>query len=160
MRYKVVPEPPDRALAFEVAEALPLVPDSVEDCCTRIRDRTAVPSRDAAREWLTFIQALGLAVKTSRGFHRPREFPNDDAIADAFEANVFGVDELVAVCEDADEPLTVDTAFRAIEGNIPRWERDRYGDWESEWRERVDRLLQWGVELGVFEETAGGYGRA
>jgi len=57
MRYKPVPEPRGVDALLAVRDAVLLVPGTVEDCCTRIRDRTGIASRDAAREWLTFCRA-------------------------------------------------------------------------------------------------------
>jgi len=159
MRIKVVPAPADRALLADVHEALPLVPDSVEDCCTRIRDRTTIPSRDEAREWLTFAEALDLAAETERGFHRVRDPPSDDALAGAYIENVFGVEEVVTALADAEEPLGQRGAFDAIRGAVPQWERNRDPDWEAEWTDRVGHLLAWGVEFGVCERTGDGYER-
>jgi hypothetical protein len=150
MRIKVVPAPADRALLAEVHEALPLVPDSVEDCCRRIRDRTTIPSRDEAREWLTFAEALGLAAETERGFHRVRDPPEGEALERAFVESIFGAREIVAATADVDGSLTQTAAFEAIRDEVPRWERNRYSDWEGEWRERVGRLLAWGVEVGAL----------
>jgi len=157
MRYKVVPAPADRALLADVHGALPLVPGSVEDCCTRIRDRTTIPSRDEAREWLTFAQALGLAAETERGYHRVRDPPDEAELADAFEGRIFGVDVLLGALADADEPLDADAGFAAVRDIVPRWERDRYTDWESEWTDRVERLLEWCVVFGLVERSDGGY---
>lgn len=157
MRIKVVPDPADRALLTDVAEALPLVPGSVEDCCTRIRDRTSVPSRDAAREWLTFAQALGLAAETDRGFHRVRDPPGDDALATAFPENVFPVEEVLAALADADGPLETVDVFEAVRDVVPRWERSRHADWESEWQDRVALVLDWCVAFGLAERVRDGY---
>ena len=157
MRIKVVPEPADRALLREVHEALPLVPGSVEDCCTRIRDRTSVPSRDAAREWLTFAQALGLAAETDRGFHRVRDPPGDDALATAFPENVFPVEEVLAALADADGPLETVDVFEAVRDVVPRWERSRHADWESEWQDRGALVLDWCVAFGLAERVGDGY---
>ncbi len=161
MRYKVVPPVRDVALCREVAAALPLVPGTVEDCCTRIRDRTAVPSRDAAREWLTFCQALGLAAETDRGFHRVREEPDDDALADAFRENVFGAREVLAAAADGPTGAgtTVDEAFAALRERVPGWERAREEDWKAAWRERCRRLLAWGVVFGYVERDGDVYYR-
>jgi hypothetical protein len=159
MRIKVVPEPADRTLLAEGHEALPLVPGSVEDCCRRIRDRTRIPSRDEAREWLTFAEALGLATETDRGFHRVRDPPDNAALESAFVENVFGVRELVEATANADDPLTQTAAFEAVRDEVPRWERNRYSDWEREWHERVGRLLAWGVEVGALESVGDGYRR-
>jgi len=155
MRYKIVP--PVRSVAFlrEAAETLPLVPGSVEDCCSRVRDGTAVTSRDEARAYLTFMQALGLVAETDRGFHRVREQPDDAALSEAFRDRVFGAREVLAAV--ADEALTADEAFAVLGEKIPRWERDRHEDWEAEWRERTERLLEWGVEFGPVVVDDGQY---
>jgi len=157
MRYKVVPGPVDADLLFAARDALPLVPGSVEDCCTRVRDRTDVPSREDAREWLTFLQALGLAAGTDRGFHRVREDPDRDPLGEAFLANVFGAREVRDALAAADGPLAPGAVFERVRDIVPRWERDRDPGWESGWRGRVGRLLAWGVVFGVFEEHDEGY---
>jgi len=148
VRYKVVPPARDRAALVAVRDALPLVPGSVEDCCTRIRDRTDVPSRDAAREWLTFCQALGLASETDRGFHRVRGDPDAAELADRLLAGVFPARELRDALA-ADGLLTPEAAFEAIRETVPRWERSRSVDWEAEWRERIAHLLDWFVVVGL-----------
>ena len=159
MRYKVVPGPVDEDLLHAVSEAVPLVPGSVEDCCTRIRDRTGVPSREEAREWLTFCQALGLVDETDRGYYRVRDPPDGEALAAAFEDGVFGARELLDALDAADEPLDAATAFAAVRDRVPRWERDRDPDWEAEWHGRVRRLLEWGVAFGHLERADDGYQR-
>jgi hypothetical protein len=156
MRYKVVPEPRSVAFLREVQQALPLVPGSVEDCCTRIRDRTDLQSRDAAREYLTFAQALELAVEGDRGFYRSREEPGESALAQRFEARVFGARELLDVL--AAGPQTEDGCFDALRETVPQWERDRHADWEGEWRERTERLLEWAVVFELVETVTGRYG--
>ena len=155
MRYKVVPDPVDPDLLVATRKSLPLVPGSVEDCCTRVRDRTDVPSREDAREWLTFLQALGLAAETDRGFHRVREEPDRDALREAFLGNVFGAREVRDALAAGDRPVPPDEAFELVRDTVPGWERDRDPGWESEWRRRVGLLLEWGVVLGAFEEHNG-----
>ncbi|MEF8776559.1 MAG: hypothetical protein V5A43_08680 [Haloarculaceae archaeon] len=150
MRYKVVPPVRDLAFLREVAGALPLVPGTVDDCCARIVDRTDVPARDDAREWLTFCQALGLAAETDRGFHRVREEPDEAAIADAFREQIFGAREVLAAVEDG-EGTTAEAGFQALRDEIPQWERSRGEDWEATWRERIGRLLGWAVVLGLLK---------
>lgn len=153
VRFKIVP--PVRTVAFlrEAAGTLPLVPGSVEDCCSRIRDGTAVTSRDEAREYLTFLQALGLVAETDRGFHRVRDAPDDEELTEAFRERVFGAREVLGALSD--EPRTVEESFDALRDEIPRWERDRYEDWESEWRERTERLLGWAETFGLVAEGDG-----
>lgn len=157
MRYKIVVEPVSYDLLLAARDALPLVPGSVEDCCGRIRDRTTIPSRDAAREWLTFLQALGLAAETDRGFYRVREDPEEEALAEAFLDGVFGAREIRDALGGANGPLTASEVFDRIREIVPRWERDRRQDWESEWAARIERLLEWGVVFGIFERREGGY---
>lgn len=155
VRYKVVP--PVRSIEFLCAAAgtLPLVPGSVEDCCSRVRNGTAVTSRDEARRYLTFMQALGLVAETDRGFHRIRDGPDDDALGEAFRECVFGAREVLESL--AAEPRTAEEAFEAIREAIPTWERDRHMDWETEWRERTERLLEWAVVFGLATERDGTY---
>jgi hypothetical protein len=156
-RYKIVPEPADEELLVAARGALPLVPGSVEDCCTRVRNRTEVTSRDAAREWLTFLQALDLAAETPRGFHRTHRDPDRGDLGDAFLETVFGAREIHDALATAEEPLRPGAAFERVRGIVPRWERDRRADWESEWQRRVTVLLEWGVVLGVVAERNGRY---
>lgn len=157
VRYKVVPEPREPEFLVAVRDALPLVPGRVEDCCSRIRDETALPSRDVAREWLTFCQALGLARETDRGFHRVREDVDRSDLRDRFLSDVFAAREVRDALGAADGPLTADEAFEAVRGVVPRWERDRSPDWEDDWRERVEYLLGWLVAFEVAVETDDGY---
>ena len=155
MRYKVVP--PVRSIDFlrEAAGTLPLVPGSVEDCCTRVRDGTAVQSRDEARENLTFMQALGLVAEAERGFHRVRSPPDDGALAEAFREHVFGASEVLDAV--ANGPVTAEGAFETINDEIPQWERDRHEDWEAEWRERTERLLGGAAVFGLATVEGGEY---
>lgn len=158
MRYKTIPEPRRIEFLFAARDAVPLVPGSVEDCCTRIRDATDVASRDAAREVLTFLQALELVAETGRGFHRTREAPDRSDLADSFRDRVFGVQETLDALADADRGLEPDDVFEAVRPAVPTWERARHADWESEWHERVERLLAWAATFGIVDatESAGG----
>ncbi|WP_235728468.1 hypothetical protein [Halosimplex carlsbadense] len=142
--------PPVRDPAFLAAaqRAVPLVPGTVEDCCLRIVDETDAPSRDAAREYLTFLEALELVEETSRGFERRRVDVEAVDLGDAFERRVFGAHELLDALREA-ESLTVEEAFDELREHVPRWERDRHTDWEAEWRERTERLLNWCVTFDL-----------
>lgn len=160
MRYKIVPPARDVAFLHAVSDALPRVPNSVEDCCTRIRDRTDVPSRDRAREYLTFCQALGLAAEVDGAFYRPQERQDDEALAEHFIETVFGAREVIDAVND-DGPRTADDCFEtAVEPLVPRWERNQAGDWEATWRERTARLCEWAVVFGLAEAVDGGGFRA
>jgi len=151
MRYKTAPGPvelvdPDTLGA--VHDALPLVPEDVEDCCARVVDRTVVPNRDEAREWIAFLQALDLAEETSRGYRRTGADPAQASLGPAFESNVFGVAELLEALDETDS-LTAREAFDRLRPDVPTWERDRHADWEAVWTDRVERLLAWSVAFGL-----------
>ena len=156
MRYKIVPPARDREFLLAVRDALPLVPGSENDCCARIRDQTAVESRADAREWLTFCQALGLVAETDAGYHRLRDVPDGDDLADRLRESVFPTRELLDALEDAG-PMDADSAFETLQDRIPRWERSRTADWAAEWRERLEHLLNWCVAFGLAERRDGGY---
>lgn len=144
MRYKIVPPVQDAAFLEAAQRAVPLVPGSVEDCCLRLVDETAAPSRDTAREYLTFLEALELVEESERGYRRRRIEPEEQDLADAFERRVFGASELLDALR-TDGPQTADGAFESIRDVVPQWERDRHTDWEAEWRDRTGRLLEWCV---------------
>ncbi len=155
MKFKVVPEPRSVEFIEEAQRALPLVPGSENDCCARLVNRTDLPARDEAREWITFLRALGLAEETSSGFRRRRDFTTTD-LADAFRERVFGA-ELVLDSLSTDESVSADAVFERFRENVPNWERYRRSDWEDEWRERVRRLLDWTVVFDLAERVDGEY---
>jgi hypothetical protein len=157
VRYKIVPSPASLDRLKATHGALPLVPGSVEDCCTRIRDRTAVASRDAAREWLTFLQALGLASETDRGVYRVRGDSDPETLSRAYLGNVFPAREVHGTLLEADGPLSVDAVFDGVRDSVPRWERSRHADWVSEWRGRIGAALDWAVAFGLARRTGDGY---
>ncbi len=156
MRFKVVP--PARSVAFlaEVRAAVPLVPGSVEDCCRRVVDRTEVAARDDAREWLTFLRALGLVAEAADGYRRTTEDVDDEALAAAFRERVFLAEEVLGALDDAG-PRDADAVYDAVRDDLPAWERDRHDDPDAVWRERVGRLLDWAVAFGLAEAVDGGY---
>jgi len=155
MRYKVVPEPRDLGALRAIRDAVPLVLGTEEDCCSRIVTRTPVAGRDSAREWLTFLQALGLVAEPDRGFHRTRDDPDREALGERFLDAVFGAREVREVLAE-EGPASPGDVFAALREEVPRWERHRRSDWEGDWRERTTRLLDWGVVFGAFEETDDG----
>jgi len=156
VRYKVAPEPRDIAFLEDAQRAVPLVPETVEDCCARLIERTDVDTREAAREYLTFLQALELVAETPRGYERERVDPEQAALADAFERRVFGARELLDALTEAG-PLTTDEAFERLREHVPHWERERHTDWEQEWRGRTERLLAWAAVFGIVERVGDRY---
>ncbi|MDS0220907.1 hypothetical protein NDI54_06010 [Haloarcula sp. S1AR25-5A] len=155
MRYKIAP--PARSLAFlrTAREAIPLVPDSEADCCRAIQTATDVADRETAREYLVFLQALGLVAESERGYYRTRDDLDRATLAAAFEDSVFGADVLLDALDL--EPVDTDIAFEAVRDEIPRWERERHADWEAVWRARVTNLLEWAAIFGLAERPASGY---
>jgi hypothetical protein len=155
MRYKTVPEPRGLETLYAVRRAVPLVPGGEEDCCARIAARTELPGRDVAREWLTFLAALGLVAEGERGYHRTRSSPDRDVLAGRFLDDVFGAREVFEAARDG--PTDVEEAFAALEESVPQWERHRNADWEREWRETAERLLGWAVGFGLLEREGARY---
>jgi hypothetical protein len=159
VQFKVVPPAPDSIEALEtVRRAVPLVPRSETDCCARVMDRAGVPARDEAKEWLTFMRALGVVAEAERGYHRTRDPVDPDRLAAAFRERVYGVDALLDAL-DAVGPCSADAAFERFADAVPSWERRRHADPERVWRERVRRLLDWAVLLGLAERGPDGYVR-
>ena len=150
MRYKSVPLPRSVDELLEIRDAVPLVPKNQEDCCSRIATRTTVAGRDSAREWLTFLRALGFVSRGDRGFYRIRTPPDRDAVAERFREHVFGAREILTAASHEGE-IDDESAFEALRESVPRWERHHHDNWERTWRERTRRLLDWGVIFGILE---------
>lgn len=161
MRFKPVPAAPESLDAVAaVQRAVPLVPGSEADCCARVMDRTHVGERDEARTWLTFLRALELVRETEAGFVRERRDLEREALATAFRERVFAAGDVLDALAAADEPLSADEVFERVEPRVPQWEREKDpGGWRETWRERVRRLLEWAVLLGLAERESGGYVR-
>ncbi|WP_049898974.1 hypothetical protein [Halococcus agarilyticus] len=157
MKFKIVPEPRDAAFVAEAQRALPLVPGSENDCCARLVERTDLAAREVAREWITFLRALGLAEETESGYRRLRRDPASDDLAAAFREHVFGADAVLGVLDTADEPLGVEAVYERFREEVPNWERYRRADWDEEWRKRVERLLDWAVVFDLAERVDGAY---
>ncbi|QIO23653.1 hypothetical protein [Haloarcula sp. JP-L23] len=155
MRYKVAP--PARSLSFlaDARAAIPLVPDDEADCCRAIQRTTDVPDRETAREYLTFLRALGLLEESDRGYYRTRTDLERDTLAATFRENVFGAAEVLDVL--GTDPRTADDAFEAVRDIVPRWERERRANWESVWRTRVEHLLAWAAVFGAARHTDAGF---
>jgi hypothetical protein len=159
VRFKVVPPAPDSLGTLETARrAVPLVPRSEDDCCARLMDRAGVPARDEAKEWLTFMRALGLVAEAERGYRRTREPLETDRLAAAFRERVYGVEEFLGAL-DVEKAVSTDGAFDRFAESVPTWERARHADWERVWHERVERLLEWATLFGLAERADGGYVR-
>jgi hypothetical protein len=158
MRYKVAPDPENgRQALVDAHRAVPLVPGSTDDCCARLQSRLGLANRETANEWLAFLDALGLATETDRGYERVRTDLDAEDLGTPFRESVFGAREVVDALATADEPMTPVEAFEAVRSMVPTWERNRHADWEREWRDRVARLLDWAVVFDLVERRSDGY---
>lgn len=158
MRVKAVPEPPDDPdFVREARRAVPLVPGREEECVARLMDRADIPAQDAAREWLAFLVALGLAEETDTGVRRTRRDLDREALARAFREGIYGAEEALAILAASDGPLVPEEVFDGFREHVPAWERHRHADWRAVWRERVRTLLEWAVLLGLAAHTDEGY---
>jgi len=155
MRFKHVPRAPgDVDRVFEARQAVPLVPDTQDDCCTRLMERVGFPARDEAAKWLTFLRALGLVAEHERGYARTREDVDPEVLADRFLDGVFlapAVRDAVATAED---PPTASEVFDAVASEVPQYERNKYpNSWREVWGDTVARELDWLALLGELEAT-------
>jgi len=158
MRFK--PVPPCRGVDFlaDVQRALPLVPAGANDCCTRVSRRTDVPDEGAAREWLTFCRALGLAERTEEGFVRTDREPTPENLREPFLERVFGAREVLNALADSPKPESA--VFEALESRVSGWERGRHADWERTWNDRAANLLEWAVAFGLARKEGETYAPA
>ena len=157
MKYKVVPEPRPLSFLREARLAMPLVPGTEDDCCARLMADAGLASRDVAREWITFMQALGLVTESDGQYYRTRADPDDEALSRAFREHVHPVGTVLAVLDGADRPLDGGAVFERVVDSVPRWERSRRTDWADVWRERVERILAWAVTFDLATREADGY---
>ncbi|WP_306058773.1 hypothetical protein [Natronococcus wangiae] len=161
MQFKPVPAAPESLDVLEtVRRAVPRDPESTNDCCARLVERTEIESRDAAAAWLIFLRALECASEEPSGFARTRRDLEPEDLRRAFRDRVCGADELLARLEAADEPLSATATADRLGGTDSRSERrDRSNRFEERREERVERLLEWAALLGLAERTDGGYRR-
>ncbi|MFB6298673.1 MAG: hypothetical protein ABEH65_00245 [Halobacteriales archaeon] len=159
MRIKLIAEPPpELAAVADVQRAVPLVPGTEDDCCARIMDRVGIPSRDDARTWLSFLRGIGLVEETDGGFVRSRTDPTAERIASGLLSGIYGAKEVRDILANAEEPLDATTVVDRFEPHVPEWERARDPNrWHDRWAERIERLLEWFVLVGIAEKTSTGY---
>lgn len=156
VRYTLVPPARGPAVLDSVSRSVPDGPEAVDDCCAHICEQTTVQSRDRAREWLVFLQALGRVAESEEGFFRTEKAVDAERLAAPFETNIFGVSEVGTVLTDAAEPLDCETITERLDETVR--ERITHTTDESEQvSEYVERLLSWGVLFGSFTRSDGGY---
>jgi hypothetical protein len=158
MRFKHVPRPPERVeRVFEARQAVPLVPDTQDDCCTRLMERCGFPERDEAAKWLTFLRALGLVAEHERGYARTRADVSADALAGRFLDGVYLAPAVRDAVANVDEPVSADAVFDAVASEVPQYERNKYPtNWREVWGDTVARELAWLALLGELEATDDG----
>lgn len=158
MRFKHVPRAPeDVDRVFEARQAVPLVPDTQDDCCTRLMERVGFPARDEAAKWLTFLRALGLVAEHERGYARTREDVRPEVLADRFLDGVYLAPAVRDAVANADEPLSAAAVFDAVASEVPQYERNKYPtNWREVWGDTVAHELDWLVLFGELEATDDG----
>lgn len=156
MKFKVVPAPRPRSFLRDAQQTLPLVPSSENDCCALLMADTDINSRDTAREWITFLQALGLVAESDGKYYRCRDRSAND-IETAFRERVYAVEEILRALDDEGNSLATAEVFERVQETVPAWERHRREDWVSVWRERVRRILEWAVIFDLAERGNDGY---
>ena len=164
MQFKPVPEPPaDLSSVAELLEAVPETAGAVDDCCAHLVDETDLEARGEAETWLVFLRALELATAESDGYRRSTERPSvgtaveSDRLRDAFRERVHRADAVLETLERAAEPLSAAAVAEAVGEDRSATGRERRSDRSApRRRERVRRLLEWAVLLGLAERTADG----
>jgi hypothetical protein len=158
VKFKVLPEPAGSVDAVaEMQAAVPLVPDGETSCCARLVRRTHLGAQDDAKEWLTFLRALELVEETEGEYRRLPHEADPERLRRSFRERVYLAEDVLATLAAADEPLGVDAVFGRLEDRVPQWERLRHTDERGVWRERVRRILEWAVVLGLADRAGGGY---
>ena len=158
MKFKVLPEPAASIEAIaEMQAAVPLVLDGEESCCARLIRRTDLASQDAAKEWLSFLRALELVEETAGQYRRLPHEADPDRLRASFRDRVYLAEDVLGVVSAADDPLDAGEVFERVSDRVPQWERHRHEDVADVWRQRVRRLLEWAVVLGLAERAEDGY---
>jgi hypothetical protein len=116
-----------------------------------------VGAQDRAKEWLTFLRALRLVEKDGGKYHRLQREADPEQLREAFLERVYLAEDVHDLLAAADEPLDTEAVFERLTDRLPQWERLRHTDPEAVWRERVYRVLEWAVTLGLAERADGGY---
>jgi len=158
MRFKWVPEPPERIEKLAaIHRAIPLVPASESTCLQRLVDReTPIDTQDEATRWLTFLRAIDAIDETPSGYRRQRVELTGDELQRRLISGVYGARELSEVLAAADHPLGVETILdRGVD--LPTWERHHQTDHEAVHRRRQRRLADWFVLCETVEKIATGY---
>jgi hypothetical protein len=160
VRYKSLPRPRDLDHLRDIHAAVSADPEATDDCCARLCAVEEVHDRDAAREWLPFLTALGLVSRGDAGYHR-LDWRNRAQLAESFRENVLGARELLTVIE-TDGPISIERLFvnpRIRDAVATRTAgRDEGVDQHRAVKFRVKRLLGWSEVFGsITRNSAGEY---
>jgi hypothetical protein len=158
VRYKTVPDPCDLDRVQEIHAAVPADPEATDDCCARLCTVGSVRDRDAAREWLPFLTALGLASRTDAGYHR-LDWRERAHLAESFENHVLGARELLDIVDTAG-PMSVERLFvnptlrdAVVTGAAGREESPHQ---QRAIKSRIERLVGWSEVLGLVARNSAG----
>ena len=66
-------------------------------------------------------------------------------------------EDVLGVVSAADDPLGAGAVYIRVSERVPQWERHRHEDAADVWRERIRRVLEWAVVLGLLERAEAGY---
>jgi len=158
MRFKWVPEPPATiGQLTAIHRAIPLVPATESTCLQRLVDReTAIDSREAANQWLTFLRAIDAIERTPRGYRRQHTELTAAELHTRVLDRIYGARELHEVLAAADQPMDIETIVDRG-ADLPTWEQYHHTDHQQVHRRRQRRLAEWFVLCEVAEKTAPGY---
>lgn len=151
VRFKLVPEPATVGKLREVHQSVPADPEAVDDCCAHLVDTAGVQTREAAEEWLLFLRGLGLVAETDGRYYR-LDWRERHGLADSFEKNIVDAEPLIQAI-DADGPLSREELREVVRDENTSLPENRPLTQDT----RIDRLLDWGISLGILQEIAEGY---
>jgi hypothetical protein len=158
VRYKSLPKPCNLDQLRDIHAAVPADPEATDDCCARLCAVGEVHDRDAAREWLPFLTALGLVSRGDAGYQR-LAWRERAQLAESFRENVLGASELLTVIE-SDGPISIERLFvnpRIREATATKTAgRDEDVDQNRAVKFRVKRLLGWSEVFGLITRNSAG----
>lgn len=156
VRYTLVPEARGWTFLDDVHGAVPESPEGVEDCCGHIQARTSIPSREHAREWLVFLEALDCVDNEPAGYSRSEKPQDPQSLAEPFETNLFGVREILAILAGESDPLTDRAVAEGIDESV-RTRLDGGAGTHDSAGDAVERRLGWAQLFGLVSRHDGHY---
>ncbi len=119
MRFRLVPPPADIDRLETIRSTVPTDPTAVDDCCAHLCQHADVPDRETARQWLVFLQALGL-VANRDGYVRTDLPVERERLQQRFEQDVYGGREIREATESGQSVTSVADELRAEEEYLRR----------------------------------------